>query len=1386
VYSARDRFFAELVVARGIATQEAVRAAIMRAQGVLEPGMLPRVLASAGVMNNATFADLEDETDRSKRSCTCGEIYYAHGLDPAACPRCRRLATPDPQSPPTFADLGSVSPLSGPPISLTPTPRPTRGSRTPGGPPADPGVEREQRSAPRTRYGSYQVLEELGRGGMGVVYRARQDHVNREVALKVLLEPKGKRRERFMREARAAAKLEHPNIVRIHDVGEEEGIVYYTMDFLRGQPLDRLLSIEGKLAPDKALAILEPLCLAVHEAHTHQILHRDLKPGNVLILPNGSPVLIDFGLARALDDSEEKLTRTGVAIGTPQYMSPEQVRGIRAEIDARTDVWALGVILFELIVGERPFYGDNAADLYATIQNSDAPRLRTLAPSAPASVEAIVAKALDRDKTRRYQSAKELAEEIGRIRRGEAAMAMGAGERLGRAGRRAGRRARKLVVFAIVGVIALVGSLIYKVVAARKAREQLAINTAKDRERVQAHATSLIQKVRGQAAEAANAVDGKLAREQADEAVTTLDTLAVLLAKDIDTEGGREEAGLQAKTPEAASALRQVLTVRARVCLKNPATTSFDTADADLARVRKDAPDDAELAALHGEALVGLERGEDAERAIAGALAAHPADPALRLVEARAKLVEGDCPAAIAAATKLLEASPQEARARLSRAQAYLRSGDAAHALEDAGELDKGATAHEARALAIEAEVALGKLDQAFVHATELVRSKGDERVAALAFAVMAEARGDDEAAIRVLGAAIQKRPEDPDLLAARARAHIALLHDDEGPSDLRAAADHAPSPLRRVALRLELAALEEVIGRGDDAAKDVERALQAARDDVLARGLVHVGKARRALAAQPPVLDTAADEVALAGKDTKSVPGLASVQAWLALERGEGAPALEAAQKVRARDPRDLLAASVELGARRLQGDKDLAALAAEVAALEDSVADAAGLLARRAALRLRFASYARVRPPVLTEAAKRATRAIALAPRRAVACAIAAGAALSLRTVDEARQAIALALAWNPDHPLVAYWQGRIELAAKNGKAALPALEKAVALSPGDLGTEACVWTALAQARVQGGDFPGGETAANKAIELDPSSLDGPMVRLLAEAKGKGDPAAVRAAFEAVQRSVNDTRQKARQLAEKSVGFTRSNQSEKALEAAEEAARLDPNSLPIWTLLWSARNAASSGQQVAGFAAFIRMLEIEPYPRGSDPEDAIYAAISRYSGQMSSEAVTTQAQALVDGSKRAPEAHFLMGYIEWGRLEFHKEKLESQLDRAIAHLDDAIVVDRRFAVAYALRGHLKRLRGEVGTARDDFDCALALVNGRMPVVHVYRAGLEASIGDRETAIVELTTAVKSGFQDKARIMSDPVLASLDADQRVHELLKSMPEKPDTGFSDW
>jgi tRNA A-37 threonylcarbamoyl transferase component Bud32 len=273
------------------------------------------------------------------------------------------------------------------------------------------------------RLGPYEVVAPLGAGGMGEVYKARDTRLLRTVALKVLRSDQPRRGERFAREAQALSRLSHPHICTIHDVGEQDGSAYLVMEYIDGQTLaDRL--DDGALPLDTALLYAIQIADALTEAHRQGLVHRDLKPSNVMLTRDGAKVL-DFGLAKLVHGVEEPVTTESVAltgdgqvVGTVPYMSPEQLEG--KTVDARTDLFALGAVLFEMVTGRRAFAGDSKARVMAAVLTQDPPALTVLQPLAGAALERVVARCLAKDVLDRWQTARDLSAELRWIREGGA------------------------------------------------------------------------------------------------------------------------------------------------------------------------------------------------------------------------------------------------------------------------------------------------------------------------------------------------------------------------------------------------------------------------------------------------------------------------------------------------------------------------------------------------------------------------------------------------------------------------------------------------------------------------------------------------------------------------------------------------------------------------------------------------------------------------------------------------------------------------------------------------------------------------------------------------------------------------------------------------------
>ena len=289
---------------------------------------------------------------------------------------------------------------------------------------AGPTEDRPVRS-----FAGYEIIGEIGRGGMGVVYKARDPHLRRTVALKVLLgaeHASAEEVERFYREAKSAARLHHPNIVPIHELRMHKGRHYYTMDYVDGRPLDELIE-EGELEPRERMVIMEKVARGLEHAHSHGVIHRDLKPANVVIDSEGEPQVMDFGLAKVLSGGEESgadgLTRSGVAMGTPHYMAPEQAAGLNRKVDSRTDVYALGCIMYELLTGRPPFTAESSMEiLRQQLEEDPVPPGRRGSPLT-GDAETICLKFLEKDPDRRYAGAGQLAEDLRRYLGGEAVAA---------------------------------------------------------------------------------------------------------------------------------------------------------------------------------------------------------------------------------------------------------------------------------------------------------------------------------------------------------------------------------------------------------------------------------------------------------------------------------------------------------------------------------------------------------------------------------------------------------------------------------------------------------------------------------------------------------------------------------------------------------------------------------------------------------------------------------------------------------------------------------------------------------------------------------------------------------------------------------------------------
>ncbi|HZV01592.1 MAG TPA: protein kinase [Planctomycetota bacterium] len=430
--TAQDKALATLCVERGLLDDDAIERARLKHAEALESGTarpLGQLLVDGGFLNPRLASDLLRELALSTYRCNkCGRTWTYEALAALARYRCdtcderlqRLIRTPTgrfaavPMRPEATEVMprgmgrgSSVSRLELAPREIVPA----------SAPPVVVAAPEDQEVKPGKKIGPYEVVSELGRGAMGIVYLAKRPGLERLFAIKVLMGgmlADKEAVERFRREAALASRVQHPAIVGVCDVGEVTGLHYYVMEYCPGRTLKSVLQEKRKLPIRDAIQLVAKIARGIAAAHALGIVHRDMKPANIIIeAKNGEPRIMDFGLARDAQAADTGVTRTGDIIGTPSYSAPEQLTG-RKNVDARVDVYALGVVLYELISGFRPFQADSVAHLAAIVLTEEARPLRELEPNTPPAIEAVVAKAMARQAADRYPTAAELATDLER------------------------------------------------------------------------------------------------------------------------------------------------------------------------------------------------------------------------------------------------------------------------------------------------------------------------------------------------------------------------------------------------------------------------------------------------------------------------------------------------------------------------------------------------------------------------------------------------------------------------------------------------------------------------------------------------------------------------------------------------------------------------------------------------------------------------------------------------------------------------------------------------------------------------------------------------------------------------------------------------------------
>ncbi|MBI3723103.1 serine/threonine protein kinase [bacterium] len=823
-------------------------------QSTGQPSPLARLLVRMSLFPPQVVSQLTAEIRRKVFACArCGDCYFVEpGPEPQrlSCRRCKgpvdvpAAAMPFPGMPsnpseeitatddnPAFAQAKPAPPgfgmaptaasnvtfqspgFSGSPGAFGSTPASAAAPTFAAGPAATGPASGE---LPET-VGDWIIERELGRGGMGVIYLGRHPLTGAKAAIKLMLNAPAaseKKQKRFTREVDAARKLDHPNIVRLLDDGEHDGFPYFAMEYVEGKPLDRLLKEDLDL--ELGMELLEKICRGVHAAHESGIIHRDLKPANILVDDELNPKLTDFGLAKS-EDHKSVLTKTGAVVGTPYYLSPEQARGASKNVDRRADIYALGVIMFEIITGRLPFVGQTTVELYTRILNDDPPLPTKLKPQLTKEIETVCLHALEKDPKNRYRTALEMAEDVRALLDAKPIKAKRPSD-LARWWRRVKKRNKGTLVGVALSLIVVVGGgsgfLAWR---SNKARIK--------REAAQSEMNGLLLKLDGGIKNASDLVSqgekllfggkDREAAKVADEAVKAAEAAeASLQLTPLEENKKAVEALRTDRGKDARRARGLALVFRARVAMASDDAQGLDNANRDLddatkiegdpPKVEGEAPKPLVPEALVAQAdlLVLSRRIREAIECLARAKDFVPA----RIAEARVY--------------RLLRDEPQAAQSALATATALLGEDEKA---PPPGALGDTWARSKARVLAEQA-LAVLSLDQGeapvrpLALADEAVKTAGDlwEVRAARARVLAAAARRSEAKAellemSRLSSGALTALLEHGEILELLSEHELALKDADR-------AVTVAPTSLEALVFRAEVreALLDEKNSRGD------------------------------------------------------------------------------------------------------------------------------------------------------------------------------------------------------------------------------------------------------------------------------------------------------------------------------------------------------------------------------------------------------------------------------------------------------------------------------------------------------------------------------------------------------------------------------------------